>query len=116
MELRSTAGLVLAAGFETTVNLLSNGIRLLHDHPEQLALLKADPELWGNAVEEVLRLDPPVLLTGRMAQADTTVAGVPMRSGALGTTLLAGANRDPKVFPPPERTSAGSGKNGSERI
>src|SRR3546814_13016506 len=44
-ELRSTAGLVLAAGFETTVNLLSNGIRLLHDHPEQLALLKADPEI-----------------------------------------------------------------------
>ncbi|HEY9566167.1 MAG TPA: cytochrome P450 [Nocardioides sp.] len=102
MELRSTAGLVLAAGFETTVNLLSNGIRLLHDHPEQLALLKADPELWGNAVEEVLRLDPPVLLTGRMAQADTTVAGVPMRSGALVTTLLAGANRDPKVFTDPD--------------
>ncbi|MDT0202462.1 cytochrome P450 [Nocardioides sp. AE5] len=101
IELKSTAGLVLAAGFETTVNLLSNGIQLLHDHPEQLATLKADPDLWSNAVEEVLRLDPPVLLTGRVAQADTEVAGTRIREGALFTTMLAGANRDPRVFTDP---------------
>jgi cytochrome P450 len=53
-------------------------------------------------VEEVLRLDPPVLLTGRMAMAGTEVAGVPMRHGSVMVALLAGANRDPQVFPPPE--------------
>lgn len=102
-ELKSTAGLVLAAGFETTVNLLGNGIRLLHDHPEQRALLRADPGLWPNAVDEVLRLDPPVLLTGRVAARDTEVAGRAVRAGTMVTTILAGANRDPQVFEDPLR-------------
>lgn len=101
-ELKSTAGLVLAAGFETTVNLLGNGIALLHDHPEQRKLLESDPGLWGNAVEETLRVDPPVLLTGRMAQRDTTVAGQRLKAGSMVTTVLAGANRDPEVFPDPQ--------------
>jgi cytochrome P450 len=102
-ELKATAGLVLAAGFETTVNLLSNGAALLHDHPDQLELLKAAPEHWPNAVDEILRLDPPVLLTGRTAVRDTEVAGVTVPRGALVTTLLAAANRDPEVFPDPAR-------------
>lgn len=102
-ELRSTAGLVLAAGFETTVNLLGNGIRLLHDHPDQLARLREQPEGWSNAVDEVLRYDPPVLLTGRMATRETEIAGVTVPRGAMVTTLLAGANRDPEVFTDPER-------------
>jgi cytochrome P450 len=101
-ELKATAGLVLAAGFETTVNLLSNGIALLHDHAEQLKLLRDQPELWPNAVEEVLRYDPPVLLTGRSAVRDTEVAGTRIPSGALVTTLLAAANRDPQVFERPD--------------
>ncbi|MCR6485166.1 cytochrome P450 [Amycolatopsis sp. OK19-0408] len=100
-ELKSTAGLVLAAGFETTVNLLGSGIALLAAHPEQLAVLRERPRLWGNAVEEVLRHDPPVLLTGRIATRDTEVVGVPVRRGALVTTVLAGANRDPAVFADP---------------
>ncbi len=75
-ELKSTAGLVLAAGFETTVNLLGNGIALLHEHPAQLRRLQAEPGLWPNAVDEVLRFDPPVLLTGRSVVRDTTFAGV----------------------------------------
>jgi cytochrome P450 len=102
LELRSTAGLVLAAGFETTVNLLGNGIALLASSPEQRRLLAERDDLWPNAVEEVLRVDPPVLLTGRMAMADTEVAGVPMRRGAVMVALLAGANRDPRVFPEPD--------------
>ena len=101
-ELRSTAGLVLAAGFETTVNLLGNGVTLLAGHPEQRRLLVERPELWPNAVDEVLRYDPPVLLTGRLATRDTEVAGVPMRRGSVMVALLAGANRDPKVFPDPD--------------
>jgi cytochrome P450 len=102
LELRSVAGLVLAAGFETTVNLLGNGIALLASNPEQRRLLAEREDLWPNAVEEVLRLDPPVLLTGRMATADTEIAGVPMRRGSMMVALLAGANRDPRVFPEPE--------------
>ena len=101
-ELKSTAGLVLAAGFETTVNLLGNGIALLAGHPEQRALLAEQPQLWPNAVDEVLRFDPPVLLTGRVTTRDTEVAGVPMRGGSVMVGLLVGANRDPDVFPQPE--------------
>jgi cytochrome P450 len=102
VELRSTAGLVLAAGFETTVNLLGNGIALLASSPEQRRLLAEREDLWPNAVEEVLRVDPPVLITGRMTMADTEVAGVPMRRGSVMVALLAGANRDPQVFPEPD--------------
>ena len=102
-ELKSTAGLVLAAGFETTVNLLGNGVALLHRHPEQRELLSERPDLWANAVEEVLRLDPPVLLTGRSSVRDTTVAGVDVPAGAVVTTVLAGANLDPEVFADPHR-------------
>jgi len=102
VELRSVAGLVLAAGFETTVNLLGNGIALLASDPEQRRLLAEREDLWPNAVEEVLRLDPPVLITGRMAMADTEVAGVPMRRGSVMVALLGGANRDPQVFAEPD--------------
>ena len=101
LELRATAGLVLAAGFETTVNLLGNGIALLHDNPGQLRALREEPDRWPNAVDEVLRADPPVLLTGRTCLRDTEVAGVRVPQGALVTTILAGANRDPAVFADP---------------
>ena len=102
-ELRAVAGLVLAAGFETTVNLLGNGIRLLLNAPDQLAALTEDPSLWGNAVEEVLRLDSPVQLTARVALNDTEIAGTTVRAGEIVIICLAAANRDPKVFPDPNR-------------
>jgi cytochrome P450 len=100
-ELKATAGLVLAAGFETTVNLLGNGAALLHRHPEQLQRLRDDAQLWPNAVDEILRIDPPVLLTGRSAVRDTEIAGTPISKGALVTTILAAANHDPDVFENP---------------
>jgi cytochrome P450 len=106
-ELKATAGLVLAAGFETTVNLLGNGIALLHAHPDERARVVADPTLWTNVVEEVLRLDPPVLLTGRMAIRDTELAGQPVKAGWMVTGILGGANRDPEVFPDPLRFDVG---------
>lgn len=102
-ELRAIAGLVLAAGFETTVNLLGNGIRMLLDAPDQLALVRADPELWPNAVEEILRLDSPVQLTGRVARSDTVIAGTPVQAGQMVVIYLAAANRDPAVFDDPHR-------------
>ncbi len=100
-ELLATAGLVLAAGFETTVNLLGNGIDLLLRHPDQLDLLRERPELWPNAVEEILRLDSPVQLTARIAVADSEVAGHTISTGDAVVLYLAGANRDPEVFSDP---------------
>ncbi|MBZ5736133.1 cytochrome P450 [Nocardioides sp. TRM66260-LWL] len=111
-ELISTAGLVLAAGFETTVNLIGNGTALLAQHPEQRRRLLAGESSWANAVDEALRFDPPVLLTGRTVVADTEIAGTAMRRGELVITHLAGANRDPDVFADPhvfdvDRANAG---------
>jgi len=102
-ELLATAGLVLAAGFETTVNLLGNGIRTLLDAPEHLDTLAARPELWPTAVEEILRLDSPVQMTARFASKDTDLAGTIVRRGEGVIIYLAGANRDPKVFTDPHR-------------
>ncbi len=102
-ELRATAGLVLAAGFETTVNLLGNGIRLLLEHRDQLDRLLATPELWPGAVEEILRLESPVQLSARVALVDTEVAGTSVKADDLVIVYLAGANRDPDVFADPHR-------------
>jgi cytochrome P450 len=102
-ELQATAGLVLAAGFETTVNLLGNGIRMLLDAPEHLQTLAARPELWPNAVEEILRLDSPVQMTARVARKATDIAGTLVRRGEMVVIYLAAANRDPKVFGDPHR-------------
>ncbi len=113
-ELKAIAGLVLAAGFETTVNLLGNGIRMLINAPDQLAVLAADPSLWPNAVEEILRLDSPVQLTARVARTDTVVAGTTVRRGEMVVIYLAGANRDPAVFPAPHTFDvrrAGAGRH-----
>jgi cytochrome P450 len=102
-ELQGVAGLVLAAGFETTVNLLGNGIRLLLSSPDQLARLRDDPSLWPNAVEEILRLESPVQLSARIALRDTEVAGASVRAGEMVAIYLAAANRDPAVFDDPHR-------------
>jgi cytochrome P450 len=102
-ELHAVAGLVLAAGFETTVNLLGNGIRMLLDNPEHLRTLSQRPQLWPNAVEEILRLESPVQLTARLALNDTKVAGTPVKQGELVIVYVAAANRDPAVFPDPNR-------------
>jgi cytochrome P450 len=102
-ELTATAMLLLAAGFETTVNLIGNGVALLDAHPEQRERLRAEPELWPNAVDEILRFDSPVQRTGRIAYRDTEVAGEHVAAGRPVVTLLGGANRDPEVFDDPQR-------------
>jgi cytochrome P450 len=102
-ELHAVAGLVLAAGFETTVNLLGNGIRMLLDSPEPLHTLSQRPQLWPNAVEEILRLESPVQLTARLALNDTEVAGTAVEPGELVLVYVAAANRDPAVFADPNR-------------
>ena len=114
-ELKATAGLVLGAGFETTVNLLGNAIALFDRHPDQLDRLRAEPALWPNAVDEALRLDPPVLMTGRVCTRTTSVAGIEVPEGAQVVVVLAGANRDPRVFAHPERFDV-SRENAREHI
>ena len=102
-ELMATALLLLVAGFETTVNLIGSGVLALVQHPDQEAALRGDRALMGNAVEEMLRYDPPVQQTGRMTTGTTTLAGHELEPRSQVVTLLAGANRDPAVFADPDR-------------
>jgi len=102
-ELTAVVGLVLTAGFETTVNLIGNAVVLLLANPEQLEILRADASGWRNAVEETLRYDSPVQNTARHAARDVTVRGVDVRRFQLVMVMLAAANRDPDVFTDPAR-------------
>jgi hypothetical protein len=102
-ELVATAGLLLAAGFETTVNLIGTGSALLIAHPDQREFLGNDPHRWRNAVEEILRYDSPVQNTGRICRTATEVAGRRIRANQVVSVLIGGANRDPAVFEDPDR-------------
>jgi cytochrome P450 len=102
-ELLATAGLLLAAGFETTVNLLGTGAALLVRHPEQRDLVLAEPGRWRGAVEEILRYDSPVQSTARVCHTGVEVFGATFRAGHVVALMLGGANRDPAVFPDPDR-------------
>lgn len=101
-ELTSIAGLLLFAGFETTVHLLSNGTVLLLEHPDQLASLRADPPGWKHAVEEILRMESPAQNTIRYPERDTVVQGVAIPRGTFVAPMLGAANRDPSVFVDPD--------------
>jgi cytochrome P450 len=103
VELRATALLVIGAGFETTVNLIANGVTQLLDHPDQLAALQADPGGWANAVDEILRYDSPVQATVRVAGEDAELCGRRVPAGQFVSIMLGGANRDPEVFADPQR-------------
>jgi len=99
-ELTANIILLFGAGHETTVNLIGNGLLALHRNPDQLALLKARPELIGNAIEEFLRYDSSVQLTGRVALEDIDdLGGRKIPKGDLVLCLLGSANRDPAVYP-----------------
>jgi cytochrome P450 len=102
-ELMATAVLLLIAGHETTVNLITNGMLTLLRHPEALELLRREPELMPRAVEELLRYEPPVqMLPQRTALTDVEVAGVTIVKGAPLILVLASGSRDPKRFHDPD--------------
>jgi len=101
-ELVTTLVLLLVAGYETTVNLVANAVLALLRHPDQAALVSRSPALVAPCVEEVLRFDPPVQLTSRVALADVEVGGVEVPEGAFALVLVAAANRDPARFDLPE--------------
>ncbi|SFF58948.1 hypothetical protein SAMN05216574_11843 [Blastococcus tunisiensis] len=106
-ELHATVMLLLGAGFETTMNLLGNGVVLLDGHREQWEALRAAPSGWDGAVEEILRHDSPVQITGRTATGTVSVAGRQVSPGTRVTVLLGAANRDPDVFDEPTRFDVG---------
>ncbi|MFJ8815213.1 cytochrome P450 [Amycolatopsis thermoflava] len=92
--------LLLIAGHETTMNLISSGVLALHRHPYQIAPLLADP---ATAVEELLRFDTPVPFPTRVAMRDVELAGQELPRGTGVILLLGSANRDPAVFTDPDR-------------
>ncbi|MDW4918404.1 cytochrome P450 [Streptomyces californicus] len=99
-ELVGMAFLLLVAGHETTVNLIANGVRALLDHPSQLALLRAEPELIDGAVEEMLRYDGPVeTATFRFAREDVRIGSTVIPRDEAVLVALASADRDPARFP-----------------
>ncbi|MBK7947400.1 MAG: cytochrome P450 [Deltaproteobacteria bacterium] len=98
---------LLYAGHETTRNLIGNGLISLLDYPAELARLRREPELVPNAVEEILRFEPPILFLTRVALADLEVAAHPVRKGELVHVNLASANRDPAVYPEADRFDVG---------
>jgi cytochrome P450 len=102
-ELSALVRLLLIAGFETTVNAIGNGMRWLLADPEQWELLVKDSERSAAVVEEVLRFDPPVQQTARVANQPTEVGDVLVAKNQWVITLLAAANRDPDAYPAPNR-------------
>lgn len=102
-ELRINLSGLLIGGNLTTTDLIGNAVRLLLTHPAELAKLRADPGLVNAVVEEVLRYEPPVDLTSRLASRDMEVAGCPMKPGQAFSAMLRAANRDPEVFEDPHR-------------
>jgi cytochrome P450 len=94
---------LLVGGNLTTTDLIGNGVRLFLLHPDQLAKLKADPSLINSAVEEVLRYEGPVDITGRIASRDLEVGGCPVKQTQSMLLSLRGANRDPAAFSDPHR-------------
>jgi cytochrome P450 len=103
-ELTANIILLFGAGHETTVNLIGNGLLALHRNPDQLRLLQDDPSRIVNAIEELLRYDSSVQVTGRTTLEDVEdIGGVPLPKAQTVVCLLGAANRDPAVYADPDR-------------
>ncbi|WP_158923497.1 cytochrome P450 [Acidisphaera sp. S103] len=102
-ELRANVNLLFAAGHETTVNLIGNGFLSLLRHPEQWRLLRDNPSLISNAIEEILRFESPVQAVARTVAEPVELSGVVLEPPAIVVALIGAANRDPAVFGNPDR-------------
>ena len=110
-ELLNASFVLLASGYESTMNLIGNAVLTLLRHPGQLALLQAKPELLPKAVEEVLRYESPSLLVIRSVAEPVEIADGRLEEGELVYLLLGSANRDPARFPEPDRFDIARGDN-----
>jgi cytochrome P450 len=99
-EIQAQVMLLYVAGHETTANLIGNGLTNLFRFPDQMEILRADPGLDANAVEEVLRYDSPAQFTRRVNPEPLEVGGVTIPAGSLVTLALGSANRDPRKWGP----------------
>jgi cytochrome P450 len=106
-EVVATAILLLNAGHEASVNVLSNGLAALLRHPAELARLRRDPSLVPGAVEEFIRYDTPLSVFTRTAFTDVEVTGVTVAEGQRVALLLGSANHDETVFVEPGRFDVG---------
>ncbi len=114
-ELVALITTLVVAGHITTVNLIANGTAALLSHPDQLALLRADPTLMPHAVDEFMRYCGPVVRAlPRYATCDTTVGGTPVRTGEAVLPIVSAANRDPAAFDDPDRLDIGRTRRGRE--
>jgi cytochrome P450 len=103
-ELAANVILLFVAGHETTMNLIGNGLLALHRNPDQLRLLRNDPSLMANAIEELLRYDAPVQAVNRTALEHVDeIRGISLEKGRSVICLLGSANRDPTVYSDPDR-------------
>jgi cytochrome P450 len=103
-ELTANVILLFGAGHETTVNLIGNGLLALYRNPDQLYLLKSDLSLMADAIEELLRYDSSVQVTGRTTlEYVEEIGGISLEEGQSVICLLGSANRDPEVYPDPDR-------------
>ncbi|MDH6611820.1 cytochrome P450 [Streptomyces sp. SAI-208] len=102
-EVASNAAVLMFGGIETTEAMITNALLHLLGHPDQLALVRADFGLLDGAIEESLRLEPGAAVVDRYATRDLTLGPAAIRRGDLVTVSLTGANRDPEVFPDPDR-------------
>jgi cytochrome P450 len=93
---------LIFAGHETTQTLISTGMWRLLQHPEQMDVLRADPSLMPNAVEEMLRMDPPAVVVARVPRETFELDGVTLRRGDYVTLSLFSANHDPSRYDDPD--------------
>jgi cytochrome P450 len=102
-EAISAVALLLFAGNATTTDLIANGLFALLQNPDQLTALQSDLSLIANAVEEMLRYDPPIAVGDRIATTDFDLDGCPIKSGQWLWLGLSSANRDPAIHTEPDR-------------
>ncbi len=110
-ELYTNCVFLLAAGHETTTNLIGNAVHLLLRHPAELDRLRADPSLVESAIEEVLRYEGSTRWTSRILREDVELHGQVLRKGQSVLLLLAAANRDPQRFADADRFDIGRKDN-----
>ncbi|HUI87212.1 MAG TPA: cytochrome P450 [Anaerolineales bacterium] len=110
-ELVNNCILLLTAGHETSASLLTNGILTLLQHPDQMARLKDNPSLMSSAIEEMMRYSRSLQMVMRVVKEDFELDGQRFKQGQTVVLLLSAANRDPSVFPQPDRFDIGRTPN-----